>query len=273
MGVDATPRPSADVLDAFGTTGRAKQLSDGRHATWRVGDIVLKAADISEGQLAWQTTLHQRLQGNDGFRVPRAVRTRDGRLLVDGWYAMTYLPGRHEPGRWLDIIDAGTVFHRAVAGEPAPAFLAERTDPWSIGDRVAWSERSADDVPETKHLDRLVALLRPVAARSQLIHGDLSGNVLFDDRLPFAILDLSPYYRPAGFAAAIVVADALAWEGADDSLTRAFDADGDFPQYFLRALIYRVVNDRLFRLDEPLRPDDADPYAMPVELAVRLVGG
>ena len=75
---------------------------------------------------------------------------------------MTYLPGRHEPGRWLDIIDAGTVFHRAVAGEPAPAFLAERTDPWSIGDRVAWSERSADDVPETKHLDRLVALLRPL---------------------------------------------------------------------------------------------------------------
>ncbi|HEX3300617.1 MAG TPA: TIGR02569 family protein [Actinomycetota bacterium] len=263
--------PSAEVLDAFSATGRPEPLSGGRHGTWRVGDIVLKPADISKQQLTWQAALHERLRTHDGFRVPEAVRAHDGRLLVNGWYAMTYLQGRHEPGRWLDIIDVGARFHEAVAGEPAPGFLAERTDPWSIGDRVAWGELAATDVPETKHLERLLALVDPISAPSQLIHGDLTGNVLFDDQRP-AILDLSPYVRPATFASAIVVADALVWEGADKTLARAFDADDRFPQYFLRALIYRIVTDRLFRLDEPLRPNDADPYAMPVDIAERLAG-
>ena len=96
--------------------------------------------------------------------------------------------------------------------------------------------------------------------------------MLFDDGLPPAILDLSPYYRPATFASAIVVADALTWEGADASLVDAFDADRAFAQHLLRALIYRIVTDRLFRLDEPLRLDGADPYAMPVDVAIRLAG-
>jgi uncharacterized protein (TIGR02569 family) len=265
--------PAEHVLEAFSAAGEPEPLCGGRHGTWRVGGIVLKPADIPEQQLSWQAALHERLRTDDGFRIPQAVRTHDGGLLVDGWYAMTYLPGRHEPGRWLDIIDVGGRFHDALSGEPPPAFLADRTDPWSIGDRVAWGELAAQDVPETKHLDRLLALVHPIASSSsQLIHGDLTGNILFDDDLAPAVLDLSPYYRPAAFASAIVVADAMAWEGADETLVRACDTGDDFTQYFLRALIYRIVTDRLFRLDEPLRADDADPYAMPVDIAERLAG-
>jgi hypothetical protein len=40
------------------------------------------------------------------------------------------------------------------------------------------------------------------------------------------------------------------------------------PQYLVRALIYRVVTDRLFRLDESPRPDDQDRYVLPVALAI-----
>jgi uncharacterized protein (TIGR02569 family) len=264
--------PSAHVLHEFGTNGPPEQLPGGRHGTWRAGDVVLKAADISDEQLGWQASLYERLDGHSGFRVPQAVRARDGRLLVDGWYAMQFLPGRHLSGRWLDIIAVGTVFHDAVASEPAPSFLADRTDPWAIGDRVAWGELDVGEVPETKHLERLLAALSPISARSQLIHGDLAGNVLFHDRLAPAILDLSPYHRPAPFASAIVVADALAWEGAGEELLAAVVACRAFAQYLLRALIYRIVTDRLLRRDEPLRPDDADPYAMPVDRAVRLAG-
>jgi hypothetical protein len=60
--------------------------------------------------------------------------------------------------------------------------------------------------------------------------------VLFDDQLPPAVIDFSPYWRPTAFASAIVVADALVWEGAPDELADAVD-----PQYLLRALIYRAV--------------------------------
>jgi hypothetical protein len=75
-----------------------------------------------------------------------------------------------------------------------------------------------------------------VSEPSGLIHGDLTGNVLFDDELPPAIIDFTPYWRPLEFQSAIVVADALVWEGAPPEL-----ADAVAPQYLLRALIYRGV--------------------------------
>lgn len=104
------------------------------------------------------------------------------------------------------------------------------------------------------------------------MHGDLTGNVLFADGLAPAIIDFSPYWRPAPFASAVVVADALLWEGADERLLRAFESEPDFAQYLLRALIYRAVADRLARLDWPLRGDDDDPFLPIVGLVLRAAG-
>jgi len=264
--------PSDRVLEAFGRHGRPQSLSDDRHATWRVGDLVLKPADISHEQLEWQASLQRRLRDHDGFRMPQAVRSLDGRLLVDGWYAMTFLEGRHEPARWLDIIAVGAVFHDAVADEPVPSFLEQRRDPWSIGDRVAWGAQTSDDLPETKHLDRLLAICLPLTARSQLIHGDLTGNVLFADDLAPAVIDFSPYWRPTGFASAVVVGDALLWEGADADLLKEVGHVDDLPQLLLRALIYRAVVDALIRAGEPWRSDEDDFFLAPVELACSLAG-
>jgi len=102
--------------------------------------------------------------------------------------------------------------------------------------------------------------------------GDLTGNVLFSDGLPPAVIDFSPYWRPIAFASAVVVADALVWEGADENLVEAVAHIERFDQFLLRALIYRAVTDRLFRQDQPIRPDAADPYLRAVELACRLAG-
>jgi uncharacterized protein (TIGR02569 family) len=266
----AGARPPSSVLTAFAlaVTGSPEPLPGGEDTAWRVGDVVLKPVDVPDAQLDWQASLYDRLRDQDQFRVPGAIRADDGALVVDGWYATTFLPGRSVHGRWLDIVKVGEVFHAAIASVRRPAFLDDRTDPWSIGDRVAWDELSVEDVPETKHLQRLVDHLRPITVPPQLIHGDLTGNVLFDDDLPPAVIDLSPYFRPPAFASAVVVADALVWEGADASLLRAVDGDADFPQYLLRALIYRAVTDRLFRLDQPLRPDSDDPYRSAVDLAI-----
>ena len=82
------------------------------------------------------------------------------------------------------------------------------------------------------------------------MHGDLTGNVLFAPGIPPAVIDFSPYWRPTAFAAAVVVGDALAWEGADESLLGAVAHIAAFPQFLLRALIYRIVVDALFRPGE-----------------------
>ena len=256
------------MLAAFGLSGPPVRLPGGSGGSWRTGDAVLKPVDAGEAELVWRTELFESLSG-DGFRVARPVRALDGSVAVAGWTAARFVEGRHEP-RWRDVIAVGELFHAALAGLSRPGFLDARTDPWSIGDRVAWGDLSVQSFGQVKHLERLAASLEPIGEPSQLVHGDLGGNVLFATGLPPAIIDFSPYWRPAGFASAIVVGDALTWEGADDSILDAVRHVPAFGQLLLRALIYRIVTDSILFPDAGPREDGADPYLPVVELAVRL---
>jgi uncharacterized protein (TIGR02569 family) len=233
-------RPPRDVLAAFGSEGEPVPLPGGRGLTWRVGDQVFKPIDLTPDELAWQADVMPTVHARD-LRLSFPQRAVGGELVVHGWTAWSYVPGEHRAARWLDVVAAGDRFHHAMAGLARPPFVAARTDPWAIGDRVAWGEASADPYRDVPHVSRLVERRRPIAARSQLIHGDLGGNVLFADALPPAVIDLSLYWRPAAFATAIVVADALVWEGADDSLIRSLAHVGDLGQMLVRALLYRLV--------------------------------
>jgi uncharacterized protein (TIGR02569 family) len=207
------------------------------------------------------------VDGVAGFRVSPPLQARDGRWVVSGWTAWRWEPGRHETGRWADVIDVGDRLHAALPRMDEPAWLSGRTDPWAIGDRVAWGELSPDGYAAVKHLGALVSALRPVSGRAQLIHGDLTGNVLFDDGLPPLVIDLSPYWRPAQFAAAVVVADALVWEGAGPEVVDLLGNDPDASQYLLRALIFRAVADHVAHPDADLADD---PYLPAVTLALQL---
>jgi uncharacterized protein (TIGR02569 family) len=259
-------RPPPSILAAFGVPAEPKRLAGGRETAWRCGELVLKPLDTSVEEAEWQGGLFDRLDA-DGFRVPRLVGVRDG------WCAWEHLAGGHRERAWADVIAVGEQFHAALAGEPRPPVIDRRTNHWAIGERVAWGELPADDFANVKHLRRLIAALRPVdVGASQLVHGDLTGNVLFADGLPPAVIDFSPYWRPTGFAAAIVVGDALLWEGADASLLAAVAHVDEFPQLLVRALIFRAVVDALFRVGEPQRPDGGDCFLAPVELACSLAG-
>src|SRR4051794_22250431 len=267
-----SPPPPPSVLEAFAASGPLAPLEGGQGTSWRARNVVLKPLDLSEEALAWQAEVFASISC-DGFRISHPLRALDGSLVVDGWCAWEAVEGSHEERRWAEIIAVGDRFHAALADVPRPEFIALRTDPWAIGDRVAWGDVPVTDFARVKHLTRLASARKPLTARSQLIHGDLTGNVLFDDRLPPAVIDLAPYWRPPAFASAIVVADALVWEGADEGIVDAASAHiVDFDQYLLRALIYRAVADRLFRMDEAIRPDDADPYLPVVDLACRRAG-
>jgi hypothetical protein len=114
--------------------------------------------------------------------------------------------------------------------------------------------------------------------RGQLIHGDLGGNVLFAHDRPPAIIDFASCWRPAAFAAAIVVADALIWEGAATSLIAAVRHIDDFPQYLLRALIYRAVTESILGATTDAAATAAggyqdDRYLSAVDLACQLAAG
>lgn len=244
------PLPPSGVLRAFDVQDRAPEwLAGGQGGAWRAGPTVLKPLDMSMAALEWQADLLGEIDGSADFRVAPPVRASDGRLVVDGWTAWRYEPGVRPSARWLEVVAAGRAFHRALHGRPRPPLLDGRTDPWGLADRVAWGETPPGGAAELPHLAAVFAALRPVRAESQLVHADLTGNVHLHQGRPPLVIDLSLYWRPTAFASAVVVVDALLFEGAGTELVDSVAAgEGpEFTQCLLRALIFRATTDHLLR--------------------------
>jgi uncharacterized protein (TIGR02569 family) len=229
------------VFDAFGLTGPVDLLPGGEGHSVRVGSVVLKPAEDGD-EASWAAELLGTLD-EEGFRLARPVRARDGRWVVAGWCASCHVTGETGPaGRWPLLLAASRAFHAALLPIPRPAFLAGRTHRWALADRVAWGEATCEPLTAVQPLmDRLTAVRQPVSAQCQLVHGDLSGNVLFADGLAPAIIDFSPYWRPAAYADAIIAVDGLLWHAADRGLLTLAGTTPDFPQMLVRALNFRLV--------------------------------
>ncbi|WP_262505110.1 aminoglycoside phosphotransferase [Streptomyces sp. TRM68367] len=183
------------------------------------------------------------LQGQRGFRVPRFLRSVSGGYVVEGWAATRFLMGEPGPaGRWDSLLAAGRAFHEALRDVPRPDRLDVHQHPWAVADRVAWGETTTE-VPEpvSQLVARLQAFREPVDARAQLIHGDLTGNVLFAPGHAPAIIDFSPYWRPVAYADAIVVVDGLLYHRVGLHLVDSAVPGAEGAQMLLRALIFRLA--------------------------------
>ena len=266
MAREAEPtKPPAHILSAFAADGPLTPLAGGRGVAWRAGSIVLKPAASSEEALGWQAEVLAEIS-DDHLRLALPRRSVFGTFLFGGWMAAVFCIGAHEPRRWLDIIAAGERLHAALANVACPGFESARHDPWSIADQAAWGEIPLSPYLDAPHVGRLASRLVPVSAPSQVIHGDLTGNVLFADPLPPAVIDLSLYCRPAAYAGAIVVADALAWETATRrELDRVISSPG-FGQLLARAVLFRLITDWL--VDRSAADLRAPAYAPAVDLAI-----
>jgi uncharacterized protein (TIGR02569 family) len=241
--------PTAEVCSAFGVSGPARRLPGGQGTTWQVGSVVLKpAADLRAA--SWTAELFARLKGS-GFRVPRPRRAVDGSWLAEDWAAWEWVEGEPAPvERWPELVVASRALHAALAGVPRPSWLGRRRDRWAVADRVAWGAASVMVAPELqRQADALLAALRPVGQPSQLVHGDIAGNVLFAEHQAPAVIDLSPFWRPAGYALAIAAVDVLVWSGAPPTILGALEDQRHIDQLLLRALLFRLVTESLGRLD------------------------
>jgi uncharacterized protein (TIGR02569 family) len=245
-----------EVLAAFGATGDPTRLAGGKGGTWRAGDLVLKPVEYLPETL-WRATVLDELPEHEEFRIARPVRTTSGEWVADGWEATRYVAGEPDVTRPDEALRAGIAFHAAVAGLKRPAFLDERDDPWSYGDRVAWDEQPLRASSAALELLRpLLDARRRVDLPAQAVHGDLPGNVLLADGLPPAIIDWPLYWRPVAWASAVAVADALCWYGAGPDLAARWSHLPEWRQMLIRALIYRIVthDQRPGFTGDPYRP-------------------
>ena len=248
------------VLAAFGlNAARPAALGAGWEDGWRCGEVVLSQV-ADHARAAWSAKVRETLFV-DGVRLARPVRSTDGRFVVSGWRADTFVAGTPEP-RYDEVVSAAVRLHEATAKLERPRFLTQPPSaPWAevdvfiAADRAAWEDRplhslpsgarlapgSADGQRSIELLQALAILRKPTRSPNQLVHGDLYGTVLFAGAAAPGITDITPYWRPTSWAAGVAVVDALSWGDADDGLVERWDALPEWPQMLLRALMFRLA--------------------------------
>lgn len=226
---------------------------------WRCGDVVLSPV-ADHARAAWSAKVRETLDV-DGVRLARPVRATDGRYVVSGWRADTFIEGAPEP-RHDEVVSVAMRLHAATAHLERPRFLLQPpVAPWvdvdvfAAADRAAWEvtplrgmrgsmppqSTSPDGKRSLELINQLATLRKPVQAQPQLVDGDLFGTVLFAGSKAPGLADITPYWRPAPWAAGVAVIDALSWGGADDGLLERWDDVAEWPQMLLRALIFRLA--------------------------------
>ncbi|KAM5342107.1 hypothetical protein ACJ41O_015138 [Fusarium nematophilum] len=243
------------VLEAFGIKTPPVSIDGGRGLCFQAGDTILKPSD-DDDEAEWVASLSESITALEptAYRTPSPIRSQNG-YVYKGWTAWTFLPGNSamEPD-FEAILTVGRAFHADLArlSLEKPGFLAKRRNRFAEADLVAWEEKTLDQVPDVKSeilsllqpvLDQLLHLRKalPLDLKNQLIHADLTGNVLFDPDAPPGIIDMTPYWRPAAYAEAIVVADGLAWHGRGPELVELYGTDEVRWQLLVRALYWRCL--------------------------------
>lgn len=257
-------QPSPDVFDLFAVPAHGAPVGGGQGHSVRAGDLVLSPGRDPE-TANWLNPVLARLAAALDHEQPRALRiampipTRDLRWVVDGWGATRFEPdGR--ACRDLDVLVAtGRLLHAHLAEvvPHEPEELAARDDQWASDDHAASDGHGAGDARWARAAHRtfcadppLGILGKELAAEfeasdlgpNQLVHGDLAGNVLLDTTGLPVVIDVAPYWRPALWAEAVCVLDAVLWLGADPHAMHAW-AGGVRRQAMLRAALFRLLSD------------------------------
>lgn len=169
-----------------------------------------------------------------GVRLARPVRSTDGRFIVGGWRAASYLSGQPER-RYDETVLAAVRLADALSILPGPADL-QRTDLYAEAEREAWQRGD-------EHFGVLDAPVQPG-------HADMLATTIYDGPAVPAVTEIVPFAdpRPHAFTAALVIADAMIAEaeaGIDTGLMHRFGHLPDLHQLVVRAVFYReIIADR-----------------------------
>ncbi|KAM0550594.1 hypothetical protein ACHAPJ_008852 [Fusarium lateritium] len=251
-------QPPQTVLEAFCITSPLVPVQGGRGLCFRADDIILRPSDDDE-ESEWVGSLCESLMALEStdYRTSRSILDASARYVFEGWTAWSYVSGKATPkGNFESILKACRAFNADVAKlrSEKPEFLSKRMNRFTEADLVTWEEKGREDVSNINDdimsliqptLQRLIQLRQPFkeSIKNQLIHGDLTGNILFDQdpKIPPGIIDITLYWRPAEYAEAIIIADGLIWLGEGRESIEMYGTDHMRLQLLVRALYWRCL--------------------------------
>lgn len=233
-------KPGKAILEAFGVMGEPVLLPGGEGACYRVENIVFKPTKDAI-ETSWIAVINNDLSSHK-FRVPKPIQAKDGTWVFNGWAASTFEQGEYRPGYYAEAIELCKDFHRALVDIQKPDWFDKKTDVFALSDRMAWGEFPIPDFELAKEpFKKIFSFLEENHLPNQLIHGDWGlGQILFHDELPPAVVDMTPYFRPADYPIADMLLGAMMDEGADISILDIGKEIKDFDQLMLRALVMRT---------------------------------
>jgi len=261
--------PSFEILEAFEVASPPELLPGGQNTCFLADKLVLKPAGDSQ-EASWMAELNSQIDSPD-FRIQKFKPAKDGSWVFDGWTASYFLEGSHHKitpensdknttSQIQELINLSQAYHQHLVKVPKPAWFNQKDDIFAVSDRMAWGETELPYFePVNAKLTKLVALLKENHLPFQLVHGDWgSEQILFHDTLPPAIIDMTPYFRPADYPIADMLEGMLAYQGASPEILHLGDSIPDFQQLMLRSILMRACTYIGFQL-HPENDQDRAP--------------
>lgn len=232
-------QPSKDILEAFRINESPVHLEGGQGTSYRYGNIVVKPeTDFDEANWIAQTLSELNVRD---IRIPMPIKSSSGQWIYKGWSAHTFIEGETTSNKWKEKIQTSKLFHIATKKLIKPSFIGNRTHPWEVADKMIWGEIQLTYGEELRSIvSKLEPLLKPVVFESQVIHGDLTGNILFHQNEKPAVIDFSPYWRPREYAIAIIIVDSIVWDNAPINLISELEDTVEMNQLLIKACMWRI---------------------------------
>ena len=286
--------PTPQTIHAFGLSGIPLPLPGGRELCYLVSNTVFKPSDDpNETKYVSELATSLLLRSPTAYRLARPLpvlnQPSENKFVFNRWTAFSFFSGETEKGGdFEEILRVSRAFHADLAElvSEKPAFIARRSNRWCEADMVTWDEKKLEEVQGVD--EEIIVHLRPIleklvlarellaeTVKSQLIHADLAGNVLFHKEEPPAIIDLTLYWRPTRYAEEIIVVDGLTWHGKGRELIRFYGSDELGSQMLVRALYWRCLT---WAIDPDLKwirsnlVDLVERYKLATEMVCDLFG-
>jgi hypothetical protein len=242
----------SDILNSFNLSGEIYALNGGQNSSIRVNDAVLKPVGENTQFCEWGLTILHSINPH-GYRLSKPMKCNNGNFVYKGWCCTCYEPGEHRQGEVNQKLEVARLFHKDLAKIDFTE-IPKANDPWSIANGIAWQK---ENLPSTiskeavRILEELVGMVKlNENYKVQIIHSDLSGNILFDNTRSPLIIDFSPKIAPIEYAEAILVCDCIAWQGSPISELGLIRNSMFHIEMIIRAVIFRLSTAAIFAGDD-----------------------